>query len=173
MTRLLLLALLVGCGKGADDSSGAADDDTCGDPDGPGGDTGDVPSLLGAWTSSFAQDFYDDSCTADNLGQTTEGWIGAFTVTGSVENGFLLEFTQTDDEKYYGRMDPFGGVTFSGLHTHSAGPMYAQFGGIVYHDPYTDRDVIEGAATLGLDADGDAQIDCLAKGSWKAFKSGL
>lgn len=168
----LPLLLLLACGKGGDDSGATVDGEACGDPDASGTDTGNIPDLNGDWTSMFAQDFFEEACSADNLTQTSETWIGSFQVSGSYVNGFQLLFGDNPDERFLGALDPFGGVTFTGIHQHSAGAMYANFSGLVYHDQYTDRDVIEGAATLGLDADGDARIDCLAKGSWKAFKSG-
>lgn len=172
MKPLPLLLLLAACGKGGDDSTTGSPGDECGDPDASGTDTGNIPDLNGAWTSLFAQDFFEEGCSADNLGQTTENWIGSFQVSGSFVNGFQLLFGDEPDERFLGALDPHGGVTFTGIHQHTAGPMYANFGGLVYTDQYTGRDVIEGAATLALDADGDTKIDCLAKGSWKAFKSG-
>jgi hypothetical protein len=63
-------------------------------------------------------------------------------------------------------------VTFSGTHVLSQGTVYAQFGGFAYHDPLRDKDTIVGSAYLGLDTDGDKVIDCYARGSWTAFKSG-
>jgi hypothetical protein len=174
MTLTPLLLHLVACGHHSDDSSGTSDEAACGDIDGPGNDTGDVPNLLGVWTSSFAQAFYDDgTCAVANLTQTSETWISAFEVVGSPSSSFYLTYNDRDDERFWGAIDPFGGVTYTGLHHHAEGTMYAQFGGLLYHDQYIDRDVIDGAAFLGLDVDGDAVIDCGVKGSWKATKSGV
>ena len=166
------LALLAGCGHGGDES-GATADNACGDVDGDGTDTGNVPDLAGSWTTSFAQAFYDDNCSAENLSQTSETWIGAMQVQGSVPS-LAMEFgvSGSSDERFYGMVDRNGGVTFAGQHAHPAGTMYAQFGGLVYHDQYLDHDVIDGSAFLGLDTDGDGVIDCAAKGSWVAIKSG-
>lgn len=167
-----MILFLLACTGGADDSA-PSDATACGDPDGFGGDTGDIPNVLGNWTSSFAQNFYDDDCATDNLDQETEGWIGSFELDGRAPDALYLEFLANDTERFWGAMDQNGGITISGQHTHSEGTMYAQFGGLVYHDQYQDRDVIDGSAMLGLDVDGDALIDCKAKGSWKAIKSGL
>lgn len=167
----MILALLLGCAGEPGDDTGPAED-VCGDPDGSGTDTGDIPNVLGAWTSTFAQNFYDDDCSTGNLNEDSEGWIGAFTLDGRAPDALYLEFNSAD-ERYWGAMDRHGGVTFAGQHTHSEGTLHVQLGGLVYRDQYQDRDVIDGAAFLGLDTDGDGAIDCRAKGSWKAFKSGL
>ncbi len=161
---------LQACAGGAGESGVVVDD--CGDVDGDGTDTGDVPDLAGSWTTSFAQDFYDDTCSADNLDQTSESWISAMQVQGSVPSLAMYFGTERGDEQFYGMVDRNGGVTFAGEHAHPSGTMHAQFGGLAHHDQYLDRDVIDGSAFLGLDTDGDGAIDCYAKGSWKAIKSG-
>ncbi len=170
--RTMLLGLLVGC-TGAGGETGA-DPAECGDPDGFGTDTGDVPNVLGNWTSSFAANFYDDDCTASGFDENSETWIGSFELDGRAPDALYMSFNSAD-ERYWGAMDQNGGITLSGQHVHVAGTIYAQFGGLVYHDTVgdSDRHVIDGAAFLGLDVDADGAIDCRAKGSWKATKSGL
>ena len=60
-----LLLVTASCGKGDDDSSNDASAsagmtaEECGDIDGNGGDSGDVPNILGAWNASFASIVYD------------------------------------------------------------------------------------------------------------------
>lgn len=165
-----LVALLTACaGPGGETGAEAAE---CGDPDGFGTDTGDVPNVLGNWTSSFAQNFYDDDCTAAGFNASSEDWIGSFELDGRAPDALYMSFGSTD-ERYWGAMDQSGGITLAGQHVHAEGTIYAQFGGLVYHDQYQDRDTIDGAGFLGLDVDGDGKIDCRAKGSWKAYKSGL
>jgi hypothetical protein len=169
---MTLLLVLLGCsGATIDDSSSGESE--CGDPDGFGTDTGDIPNLLGSWTSTFAQNFYDDDCSTENLDSGTETWIGAMTIDGRAPDALYMEFGTLADERYWGATDQNGGITLSGVHAHSEGALHAQFGGLVYHDKYLDRDVIDGAVFLGLDSDEDGTIDCRAKGSWKAIKSGL
>lgn len=173
MKNILLFSLLMSCG-GKDDSA-TSTTSTCGDPDGSGTDTGNIPDLSGDWTSSFALEYYTDTCTAENFNQTSETWIGSLTVGGSAPDDLYIYFDSTvtsDTEYFFGAVDRHGGVSFSGPHAHAAGTVYAQFGGLVYHDQYLDRDVIEGSAFLGLDVDDDGLIDCYAKGSWTARKSG-
>lgn len=169
MTLLLLLACT---GAPADDTSGASDD-VCGDVDGPGTDTGNLPNVLGGWTSTFATAYFDEGCSIENLNRESEDWIGAFTLDGRAPDALFLEFTSLPGERYWGVMDPYGGVSFSGQHAHTAGTLYVQFGGMVFHDQNLDRDVIDGSVFMGLDMDGNGEIECPFKASWKAIKSGL
>ena len=166
-----LMLLFLAC-TGAEDDTASEEAAECGDPDGFGTDTGNLPSVLGNWTSTFAQNFYDDDCSTDNLDAGSESWIGSFELDGRAPDALYMTFGRTP-ERYWGAMDQNGGITLSGQHEHPEGTLYAQFGGLVYHEQYQDRDMIDGSAFLGLDTDGDGEIDCRAKGSWKAFKSGL
>lgn len=168
-----LFSLLLACSS--DDALDTGVDPACGDVDGAGSDTGDIPTVTGSWTSQFATDFYDDDCTAANLSATSETWIGAFTVSGSAPGNLYVYWGPRDNptsERFWGAMDPRGGITFSGTREHPAGTLYTQFGGLVYDDALQGRVTIRGSAMLGLDADGDGQIDCAARGSWTAFRSG-
>lgn len=160
---------LLGCAGGAGDSALAS---ACGDVDGDGTDTGNVPDLAGSWSTTFAQENYSTTCAAENFSQSSETWIGAMQVSGSVPSLSMYFGTERGDEFFYGMVDRNGGVTFAGTHEHSAGMIYAQFGGLAHRDQYLDRDVIDGSAFLGLDVDADGQIDCSARGSWVARKSG-
>lgn len=170
-----VLSLLLGACAGSDSVDSGADAATCGDLDGPAGaDTGNVPAVNGSWTSTFAQNYYDDDCTAANLSATSEAWIGAFEVLGTPD-ALYVYFGSADrptTERLWGAMDPYGGITFTGQKDHPAGTLHVQFGGLVYDDPNRGRPTIRGSAFLGLDADDDGDIDCSARGSWTAFKSG-
>lgn len=170
MTRRLLplLVLFGACGKGGDGEE-TAPADTCeglewSTPEG-------VPGLSGAWTASFGLDFTTDTCTSGEFDMGDMTWIGAFDLTGSPPNALGLRL-HSEDDTWKGVMDSQGGVSFTGRHEHPAGTIHAQLAGLAYHDPYRDKDVIDGAATLALDADGDGTIDCAGKGSWYAIKSG-
>lgn len=171
MNRALLLPFFVfaGCDAATETGSDTAVD--CGDPDGGGGDTGDIPNVAGAWTSSFAVAYWDDNCTAADFDQTSEDWVGAFTITG-VFGGYSAEFHDFPDDRFEAAMDRRGGFTMSGEHVHEAGLIYANFSGLVYTDA-SERSGIDGAAFLGLDVDADTVIDCYARASWSANKSGL
>lgn len=171
LARSISLLLLVSCTAGSGDTAGTAS--TCGDPDGFGTDTGDLPNMLGNWTTAtFATSYYDDDCSTDNLDAESEDWIGAFEIDGRAPDALYLQFLNAP-ERFWGAMDQNGGITFSAAHAHSAGTLYVQLGGLVYHDKYQDRDTIDGFAFLGLDTDNDGTIDCRGKADWKAYKSGF
>lgn len=173
MNTLALLLLACTSGPAADS---APTDPACGDIDGDGGaDTGNAPSAIGTWTSTFGGSWFDERCAVENFDRDTETWIGAFTVSGSLPDALYVYFGPSDNpftERFYGAMDRFGGITFSGRQAHSAGTIHANFGGLVYTDAGTGRDTISGSAFLGLDVDGDDVIDCSGQGDWKALKSG-
>ena len=161
-------ALLGGCAAGNDESGAGLDG--CGDVDGDGTDTGNVPDMAGSWSTQFYYDENNDSC--NGISSDTETWIGAMQVQGSVPSLSMYFGTERGDETFYGMVDRNGGVTFSGTHAHPAGTEHAQFGGLAYHDQYLDVDVIDGSLFIGLDGDGDGAIDCTVKGAWIARKSG-
>lgn len=168
----MIWALLLGCVGGGDDGDSAAIGDDC--PESRGLPEG-LQTPIGSWSGSFAQDFYDDTCSAGGLDQTSEAWINSFTLAGNAPEALYIYFDPEIDantEIFDGVMDPGGGVTFTGVHAHAEGTMYAQFGGLYYYDQYRGRWVIDGSATLGLDVDQDGQVDCAAKGSWTGIKSG-
>lgn len=168
----LLVPFLGGCFGilGGDDS--AALPAECGDID---GEDGEVPNVTGNWSSIFGTQLFRETCEVDDLDQTSEGWINgaAMYIGGYVPDGLYATFGSEPDERFTGIIDPNGGIVFSGRHDHTQGEMHVAFGGLVYHDPWRDRDVIEGFAFLGLDLDGDGGIDCDARGQWQATKSGI
>lgn len=167
---LLLVSLLLGCADGAEDSAAAAE--ACGDPDGDGGtDTGNIPNVAGSWTSSFAGDGWDDNCTATGFDETTETWVGSFKIEGAYPS-YRAEFNNLPDNRFEVAVDARGGLTMTGEVEREPGTLYAQFGGLVYQGS-TDRDGIDGSAFFGLDVDADQKIDCYARASWSANKSGL
>jgi hypothetical protein len=171
---MMLLAILMACGPGGSADSSPTDP-ACGDIDDAGTDTGNAPSAIGTWTSTFGANFYDEACAVQNFDRDTETWIGPFTVSGSLPDALYVYFGPSGDpvtERFFGAMDRFGGITISGRHDHSEGTIHAHFGGLVYTDQGTGRDTISGSAFLGLDVDDDNVIDCSAQGDWKAFKSG-
>jgi hypothetical protein len=162
--------LFIACSGGVDTSE-TASTDACNN-----GFSWPGPNLAGSWTSSFGQNFYDSTCNLSGFGQSTEDWIGALTVNGSLPSNFYMYFGSEiadDTELFVGGADEMGGVTFTGTHAHAEGTVYAQFSGFAHHDQYLDKDVVYGSAFLGMDVDGDAAIDCHARGSWTAFKSGF
>jgi len=162
------------CGGGdTADSSGTSAE--CGDLDGPDGtDTGNLPDLLGSWTTVFATEWFEETCGIADLDQGTEGWIsgGALHVEGRVPHELWATFTAEEDEVFWGLESSHGGVVFSGIHEHSGGTMHVAFGGLAYFDIYRDKNVIEGLAYMGMDTNDDGEIDCDARGNFTAYKSG-
>lgn len=174
---MIVMMLLACFGKGDDSAAPVAAVD-CTDPDGAGGDTGDIPGLTGSWTSSFGQDFYMDACEVDNFDMDDhDNWIGTFYLEGKAPDGLVMAFGTEQDpvtDRFWGAVDRRGGVSFTGEREHSSGGIiHAQFGGLVYTDQYLDKVVIDGNGFLGLDGDANGSIDCYARGSWKAFQSGV
>ena len=164
--------LACGGGDGVDSSEASSD---CGDLDGPDGtDTGNIPDLMGSWTTVFATEWFDESCGISDLDQGTEGWIsgGAMRIEGRAPDGLWATFTAEEDEVFWGLESSHGGVVFSGIHGHSGGTMHVAFGGLAYYDIYRDKAVIEGFAYMGMDTNEDGEIDCDARGNFTAYKSG-
>jgi hypothetical protein len=166
----LLASLLLPACTGAIDDSGAVSEE-CGDPDGAGGtDTGNIPNVAGSWTSTFAA-YWDDNCTASGFDSESETWVGSFKIEGAYPS-YRAEYNNLPDNRFEVAVDTRGGLTMTGEVEREPGTVYAQFGGLVYTGS-TDRDRIEGSAFLGLDVDHDQKIDCTARASWVANKSGL
>lgn len=174
---LTLLLPLVACGKGdADgDSAPAADAASCGDLDGEGGDTGDLPNLLGGWTTQFGANRYDDgSCSVSGLSAAELGEVlgGVLKIDGRVPDA-LYATLNNDDLRYYGLLNTSGGVVFTGTTEKAGHTLYVSFGGLLYRQPQTDRDEMRGFAYIGVDLDGaDTVIDCWLQGDWRATRSG-
>lgn len=127
--------------------------------------------VSGSWVTSLGTEYFVTDCTA-TVSASSESWINSMEITQSATE-ITMVFNLGPEETFYGSQDPEGGVTLSGPHVHASGALYAQFGGLAYHDAYIDRDVIDGSVFLGLDADGDGTIDCTSKGSWIAVRSGV
>jgi hypothetical protein len=172
----LAVTVLVSC-KGDEDDTSDADEDTeeCGDVDGPGGDTGDVPNVLGAWTVTFGSNIYDDNtCNSPGLTNSdlNEFLSGAMTVGGRVPNTLVAEFSGFDTQ-YWGLENHLGGIVFTGVRETRGHTLYISFGGHLYEQPRVDRTEIRGFGYVGVDVDSeDGAIDCWLQGDWKATKSG-
>ena len=170
---LVSLALLGGCtDRGAGEST--SEEDLCGDLDGSGEDTGNIPNLLGNWTSDFGASLFESNCGIAEFDAGSEAWIdGAMEVRGRVPDQLYVVFGDDSGERFFGLVSNNGGVSFSGIHEDSQiGTMYAAFGGLAYYDIYRERNYIDGFAFIGVDTDGDGNIDCSGRGEWTASKSG-
>ncbi len=171
MKPFWLLVLITGCGSDMDSTSDTA---ICGDPDGGGTDTGNLPGVLGRWTVTFGSNNFTDGCGVEDFSNTSEDWLnGAMEIRGRVPDGLYAVFDD-EDERFNGLQANNGGIVFSGTHEDERhGTMWTSLGGLVYLDAYRDRTVIEGFGFIGLDTLGDGEIDCYGRGDFEAFKSGF
>ena len=172
------LAALAACrgGGSADSTVAGADASTCGDPDGAGGDSGDVPNVLGDWTVVFGLELYDDgACAVDGLERDDLGYLnGAMRVGGRIPDRLTATFSTAADVVYDGVENSRGGIVFTGSRPTPEGhTLYVSFGGLLYEQPQVSRDEIRGFGYIGVDLDSaDTAIDCWLQGDWKATKSG-
>lgn len=169
MNRLLIALLLCSCGDDSGVDSGPFDPE-CGDLDGDGTDTGDLPDVLGSWTVTFGKWYFAESCNLDD--SELKDWInGSMQIKGRAPDGLYAVFGNSE-ERFYGLEASHGGVVFSGQHESSLyGTIRASVGGHAYKDVYRDRTVIEGFGFVGVDTTGDGEIDCPARGDFTALKS--
>ena len=175
MPALALVA--AGCGSPSigTDTSLAGGSDACGDPDGSGGDTGDVPNILGKWTATFGQYVYDSAaCTVEGLQQDDMTWLnGAMDIAGRIPDQLYAYFDGDDSERFFGLEASTGGVVFSGTHEQDGHTLYTSFGGLLYQVPQVERNEIRGFGYIGVDIDSaDGAIDCWIQGDFIAKKSG-
>lgn len=172
MKRLALfvaIGFMVGCGGGGDTDGGGSV--ACGDPDGDGGDTGDVPNLLGDWTASYGQAFLDGSCRAEDVPTETLDFLEQpFLVEGSVSQ-IRMTFGGNDDLVLRGAGAPSGALAMSGIIVAGGVDLHTAVGGLVYEDA-SGRIRWEGGAFIGADLNSDAIIDCEFNTDWSARKSG-
>lgn len=172
------VVLATACGKdgeSSDDSSTGASAESCGDVDGAGGDTGDVPNLLGAWTTTFGQNLYDDGfCSVPGLevADIQQFMNQVFTIDGRAPDGLYAHFGAETD-LMPGLINANGGVVFTGTRQEGSHTLYVSVGGLLYRQPQTDRDEIRGFGYIGVDKDGaDTVIDCWLQGDFRATRSG-
>jgi hypothetical protein len=176
LSAALLLGLATSCLGGKDETGDQPEDDcNCGDPDGDGSDTGDIPGMWGEWTTTFGYQLFHETCGITDLTPESENWINnsAMTIGGYGPDGWYAYFDDNDDEMYYGVVSSHGSVSFSGRHMRRDGyEAHVAFGGLVFYDEYRGRDVIEGFGYMGIDLTGDGNIECEARGEFTARKSG-
>lgn len=170
---LALAVALAGCSGGADTSSSSSDGE-CGDLDGDGTDTGNLPNILGNWTSTFANQIDFETCGIAGLKPEDMDWIdgGAFSIDGTPPSGLYAEFTREEGERFYGIESSHGGVVFSGVHYEGEHELHVSFGGLLFSSGLTGGTEIRGHAYMGLDRDDDGSLDCGIQGDFTAFKSG-
>ena len=170
----LLLLALVGC-KGGEDSSTGGSGDECGDLDGADGtDTGNLPNILGNWTTTFANQIDFETCGITGLKPEDMDWLNgsALEVDGTPPDRLYAEFTRLPEERFYGLESSHGGVVFSGIHEEQGYQMSVSFGGLLYDNVQLGRIEIRGHAYLGVDLTGDGALDCGLQGDFTMYKSG-
>ena len=172
MRSIPILCVVFGCSGSDGGETGEPAEESCGDVDGLGGDTGDVPDVLGAWTTTFGANVYHQTCSIPGLEQSAITWFGGpMEMTGWVPDG--LRLAKTDDaDDLRGLVAPTGGLSTSGSRETTWGTAYQSIGGLVLWDKSLDRPVWNGAVYIGFDEDGDGTIDCDVRADWRAIKSG-
>ena len=146
----------------------------CGDIDGAGGDTGNIPSILGSWTVAFGEERYNAvECNLEGIDAGDMEFLdGAMVIDGRVPDTLYAEFTE-DDTRYWGLQSELGGVVFTGQREYAGYTMHVTFGGHVFEHPVVEnQSEIRGFGYVGVDADGNNTIDCWLQGTFKALKSG-
>jgi hypothetical protein len=168
----VVLGFLMGCkgGQGNDSS----DLSVCGDLDGDGTDTGNLPDIRGDWTSSFGTGIFQEDCGIGGMKQDDMDWIngGALLIEGRVPDRMIATFQGEDGEEFWGVMNDYGGVVFTGIHMHQGYEMHVSFGGQLYESVDLGRTRLEGIAYLGVDSSGDGNLDCHLSGDFVGNKSG-
>jgi hypothetical protein len=165
-----LIAMLFACNGGNKDS--AADCTFDGDLDGLGADTGNLPSVYGAWTTTFGSRSYYDECEIEGLNRNAFDWIngGAMEIGGRVDNVRATLASATDADLHV-VMSNQGGVTISGTYTFRGQELHIALGGLLFENAQLGVSEIEGHGYMGIDTNGDGSIDCGIMGDFNAKSS--
>ncbi|MDG1478016.1 MAG: hypothetical protein P8R54_00430 [Myxococcota bacterium] len=174
----LSAALLIGC-SGRGDSAAEEDAAECGDIDGSGTDTGDIPNILGNWNTTFGLQIDYENCSIPGLKPDDMGWINgaSLDIAGTPPSSMYAEFAGEEGEKFYGLISSHGGVVFSGIHNEfddnqTEHELHVSFGGLLYYNDLLGINEIKGHAYMGLDSNDDGYLDCGLQGEFTAKKAG-
>lgn len=174
ITSLAIIAL-TGCGEGQDTASDPMIVSTCGDIDGGyGTDTGNVPDVLGNWTSSFAAGIHDDDCGLHSEPYNAFSFLNSpFEIAGVAPAGLRMELSDDSIGWLHGIESSTGGMVFSGQFDSSYGTAHIAVSGLVYEDAGLGGVAAwEGMVIIGIDTDLSGSIDCTVKGDFRALHSG-
>lgn len=143
----------------------------CGDIDGPGGETGDLPSITGFWTTTFGTKAFYDDCEVGGISESEMDWIdgAVMEIKGTPPDNLAADF---DEDRFYGLLNDYGGTTFAGQYSLNGYDLSVSFGGLLYYNEHQERAKIDGAAFVGVDLDDDGSIDCGLRGDFTALQSG-
>jgi hypothetical protein len=174
LLRTLFFASLVSCGGGEETGPTEIIVSTCGDIDGyDGGDTGNIPDVVGNWTSAFAYSISDDDCGLPLDPDDAFPFLNSpFEVAGAAPAGLRLEFNDKSINWLHGIESATGGIVFSGTGDSNYGELHIAVSGLLYEDSDLGRPTIEGMVILAIDTDSSGTIDCTVKGDWRAIYSG-
>jgi hypothetical protein len=156
-----------------DTAGGGVDTSSCGDVDGPGGDTGDVPDVLGKWTTTFGMNLYDSGlCNVSGLELDDLHWLqGALEIDGRTPDMLYIDIDE--DTRMWGLLNHLGGIVLTGTKVQQGHTLYISIGGHLYEQPQLDRMEIRGFGYIGVDLDSaDTAIDCWLQGDLIMKKSG-
>ena len=174
-----LTGLLAGCTDKSADSAQDEESEDCGDIDGAGTDTGDIPNILGNWNTTFGMQDEYENCNIAGLKPDDMNWINgaSLDVDGTPPGNMYAEFAGEEGEKFYGIISSHGGVVFSGIHyefddNQTEHELHVSFGGLLYYNDLLGLSEIKGHAYMGLDSNGDGFLDCGIQGDFTAKKAG-
>ena len=165
-----LIVLLISC-NGKDIDSGTCP--SLGDIDGAGTDTGNIPDMIGDWTTTFGTRALYDSCNLEDYNLEAFEWINgaAMEVGGRLPDRLEASFT-LNVGVFQGMVSDYGGVSFAGKTVVRSMTVYVSFGGLAFINA-SEKSEIAGFAYMGLDQDDDGTIDCGMHGDFNARKSGV
>ena len=167
---MLMMMFLACSGNDKDTANECAFD---GDLDGLGADTGDLPSLYGAWTTTFGSRSYYDECEIEGLSRNSFDWIngGAMQIGGRVDD-VTATLASAPDADLHVVMSNQGGVTIAGRYTFRGQELHIAIGGLLFENAQLGITEIEGHGYMGIDTNGDGSIDCGIMGDFNAKSSG-
>ena len=177
---ILLVGLMVSACSGRSDSGDEGESaEECGDIDGSGTDTGNIPNILGNWNTTFGLQDEDENCSIPGLKPDDMSWINGASVDidGTPPANMVAEFAGEDGERFYGLISSHGGVVFSGIYTafaddQEAYDLHVSFGGLLYYNELLGISEIKGHAYMGIDSNDDGSLDCGLQGNFTAKKAG-
>ena len=166
-----MIMMIIACNGKSNDSASECGFD--GDLDGLGTDTGDLPSLYGAWTTTFGSRSYYDECEIEGLSRNSFDWIngGAMQIGGRIDD-VSATLASAPEADLHVVMSDQGGVTIAGTYEFRGYELNIAIGGLLFENVQLGINEIEGHGYMGIDTNGDGSIDCGIMGDFNAKSSG-